>query len=561
MPAPALLKPFDFDQQGIGTILKQFRLTMPVNQREYFWTTTEVERLFHDLADSISRNEDSYFLGTIVTIQQDLGAVEVIDGQQRLATTTLLVLAMANYLFAIGETNVASTAIDTIKGPGANRSDAKTSRLTLNKLDNVLFQQIMEGVELPTDSRYLSHQKLISAYDSANQFVKLIVAQYEKKRHREVLGEWLDFIEYQAIVLIMKVRDRARAFKMFETLNDRGMKVVQTDMIKSYLYDKGGDRLGECESHWDGMRAILTTIETEDDLTTLFIRHSLVLMHGYIIEKEIYDKVQNTVSTPQQACVFASDLQKLAYEYAAVFNTAHEKWSSYPDAIETYLDVLNMFNTKPMRPLILAISFRFKPNEAAAAYKAMVAWTVRLIIAGNTRSQGVESPLIEAASEVYKGTISGLAQLRKKLLPIIPNDLQFETQFAIATSSNSTIAAFYLRELEYASIKEHEPDYQIPQDKERVNLEHILPINPDASWGIQKDVVRAYVKRIGNLCLMQKKANSKLKSAAFAVKKPVYESTPYAITKSVATYPAWNEHSIIDRQEKLAKLAVKAWPI
>jgi uncharacterized protein with ParB-like and HNH nuclease domain len=88
-----------FAQLGLGSVLKQNQLRVPANQRDYAWTAKEVLTLFQDLGRSIIE-EPSYFLGTIVTIPRDGGILEVVDGQQRLATTAILLSAIRDYLVA-----------------------------------------------------------------------------------------------------------------------------------------------------------------------------------------------------------------------------------------------------------------------------------------------------------------------------------------------------------------------------------------------------------------------------------------------------------------------------
>jgi uncharacterized protein with ParB-like and HNH nuclease domain len=73
-----------FAQLGLANILKQNQLLVPPNQREYSWTTKEVRTLLQDFAKAIAEGDGSYFLGTIVTIPRSNGALEVVDGQQRL---------------------------------------------------------------------------------------------------------------------------------------------------------------------------------------------------------------------------------------------------------------------------------------------------------------------------------------------------------------------------------------------------------------------------------------------------------------------------------------------
>src|SRR3954466_7162423 len=87
-----------YDQIGLGGVLKQNQLIVPINQREYSWTEKQVTQLFQDFAKAISDSESVYFLGTIVTIPRANGTLEVADGQQRLATTAILLSAIRDYL-------------------------------------------------------------------------------------------------------------------------------------------------------------------------------------------------------------------------------------------------------------------------------------------------------------------------------------------------------------------------------------------------------------------------------------------------------------------------------
>src|SRR5205809_7994575 len=87
-----------FEHRGIGEALAQYRLTVPLNQREYKWEDEHVSDLYSDLADAIATGRP-YFLGTIVLTRGDSDIPEVSDGQQRLATTTILLAAIRDYFF------------------------------------------------------------------------------------------------------------------------------------------------------------------------------------------------------------------------------------------------------------------------------------------------------------------------------------------------------------------------------------------------------------------------------------------------------------------------------
>ncbi len=87
-----------FEQLGIGSVLSRNKILLPPNQREYSWTEREVNDLFHDLGKAISDNAPEYFLGSIVAMPRSPGVLEVVDGQQRLATIAILLAAMRDVL-------------------------------------------------------------------------------------------------------------------------------------------------------------------------------------------------------------------------------------------------------------------------------------------------------------------------------------------------------------------------------------------------------------------------------------------------------------------------------
>src|ERR1700726_1143698 len=85
-----------FEELGLGSLLQRYRLRVPLHQREYAWKEREVTDLLQDYALAISQGTP-HFLGTIVTIPREEGALEVVDGQQRLATTAILLAAIRDY--------------------------------------------------------------------------------------------------------------------------------------------------------------------------------------------------------------------------------------------------------------------------------------------------------------------------------------------------------------------------------------------------------------------------------------------------------------------------------
>ena len=210
-----------FEQLGLGSVLKQSRLFVPPNQREYAWTDREVTQLLQDFAKAINDGEPGYFLGTVVTIPRSDGSLEVVDGQQRLATTAILLAAIRDYLD--GRDDVLVEAINNEFLTGIDRAKRlRIPKLRLNVDDNEYFQWIIARNEVdkaphPTKD---SHNLLDRASKTARDYVRKIVATLDSRSHGDQLNDWVSFIERRAIVVLLRVPNDANAYKMFETLND-----------------------------------------------------------------------------------------------------------------------------------------------------------------------------------------------------------------------------------------------------------------------------------------------------------------------------------------------------
>jgi hypothetical protein len=246
----------------------------------------------------------------------------------------------------------------------------------------------------------------------------------------------------------------------------------------------------------------------------------------------------------------------------ATFNPEHEKWNGYPDSVRRSIEVLNLLNIKPLRPLLLAISAKFEEKETPKAFQFLISLSVRLLVASTTRSGSVEIPLATAAQEVFGGSITSTGELKTKLANITPSNVEFKTEFETARVSASRLARYYLRSLEMAAKGEREPWF-IPNDERSViNLEHVLPKKPLGNWSqFAPDEAMVWINRLGNQALMRASDNSDLQSDSFATKKEIYKNSPYVLTSQIGELADWDAAAVAARQVALATLAVATWPI
>lgn len=562
MPEPS--GRIDFEEIGLGGILKAYRLKVPSNQREYSWTEREVTTLFTDLAKAISNERaQDYFLGTIVTIPRGHDVLEVADGQQRLATTAILLAEIRNYLQPTEELIAESIEKEFLTDIDRDKRQ-RVAKLTLNLDDNEFFCKMLEAKgdsKKPVPGNSTSHKLLKDAFAQAKKQVNKIVAGFDKKDHGDTLNRWIRFLEHGAQVILLKVPTVANAYKMFETLNDRGLKTSQADLVKNYLFGQAEDRLAEVQQKWARMKSSLESLE-EEDITVTFLRQAMIAIRGHLKESDVYEKVQERVKGPQSAAQFLTQLENMAAIYVAIFNPEHERWNTYPDTIRRAIQTLNLLNIKGLRPLMLAVASQLTPKEASDAFRMFISWSVRFIITANTSRGSIDEVLGGVANVVFIGEITTSAGIRKKVSDTIPLDEEFCRAFETASVSKAQFARYYLRSLEMAAKDEATPWFIPNDDKQVINLEHILPQAPLDNWPeFSEDEVKVYSRRIGNLALLLAKTNSDLASNDFKTKKAVYKDSPYELTRMIARNKTWTVNEIASRQKALADLALKAWPL
>jgi hypothetical protein len=559
-------------QVGISAILKNYRLKVPPHQREYRWTTKHVERLFEDIQQAQNTDQPQYFLGTIVTIPDEDGTLEIVDGQQRLATITILLSAFRQYLEPIEKK--LSDSLGAFLAEYDRKQKSDIPKLTLNLLDNEFFRRMLEAkppyAEL-ADTAPLSHKRIQKAFTYAHEYVKKIVAPVAKKDHADTLNRWVDYIEADAEVILFRVPTGANAYKMFETLNDRGLRTTQADLVKNYIFGKADSRYPEAQNSWTLLTGSLASLQGDDtesedekeDQTVIFLRAALMCKQGHLTKGQVFEKVQAIATGPQTVVTFLKDLEDLARVYEATFYQDHEKWKQSPDILKHALQTINDFNIKPFRPTILAIAARFTISEVAATFEWFAALGVRLLLTTGTRSGSVEQTFADMARKIYEDkSIKSLGEIKNLLKDFAPTDSEFRQAFKDATVTSGPYARYYLRALERVAQKERQPWWVPNEDKESMTLEHILPIKPEGNWPqFTAEEVKMYSKRIGNLCLLPKSVNSDLRSADQSTKYAIYKDAPYVLTSQIVGAPIWNVEAICQRQDGLAELALKAWPI
>jgi hypothetical protein len=476
------LERLDVQLSGLGAILANRRVAVPPYQRLYAWTDTEIDDLFRDLSDAIRKQESEYFLGTIVLTKSDFSHQMIIDGQQRLTTTSILICAIRDYFSRRGDSERARTLQDDYLAKKDFETLEVTPRIRLNDRDHEFYCQRILAIapeERQKAKPETPSQKLLDeAAAKACTFVQQLVSTTQEPHI--ILIEWIKYIKEKAKVIVVEVANEANAFTIFEVLNDRGLDLSVVDLLKNFLFKQAGDRVSEAQTSWVNITAVLEALGERDVIKT-FIRHVWSSRHGLTREKDLYDAIRKQITSKQSAITCIKDLEQKAKIYAALGNPGHEYWKPYGSTVSQAVEALGTLRAIQIRPLLIAVLSAFDPKEIRRSLPMLVAWTVRFLIVGASGSGPLETNYSERAKEVSDGTIRTASALWKAMQQIVPLDDIFREEFARATVSTQYLARYYLGVIE-AYQQGGTEEIIVNPSEEKVTLEHILPQTPSPAW-------------------------------------------------------------------------------
>ena len=542
--------------EGIGTVLKSRRFKVPAYQRGFAWETEHVEALLEDIRDAIANKEKEYFFGSMVVTSANSNRYEVVDGQQRLTTISLLILAIKEIFRRDDDHEVVVSLKSDFLASTDRRSKEREPKLILNEVDNEIFQDLIEDYESAASKkvRRPSHKRLIAAAQYCVDYIEQLCVK--SKDSEEELHTWLDYIEKQLKIIVVVAPDDSNAFIIFETLNDRGLDLAISDLVKNYLFHRSGEKIEETKNRWLSMVSALESA-SDDPLIVAYIRHFSMARYGLIREKDLFTLLKKKVTSKRGALKYSTELADSVRIYSALINTDHEYWSSYPGDTPASVATLNLLGMTQIRPLLLAILSKLKPKQASAACKKLVAAAVRYQLVGGVGGGTLERLYSETAKAVTKEKVTTPDAIIKELT--VPSDSAFKAAFSYASVSKQKIARYYLRELEIA--KSEDDSETIPDiDPNNVNLEHVLPVTVTKEWeNFDDEEWRTYHRRLGNMAIMASRPNSLIGNAGFQEKKKAYEKSSFYFTKQLSDIQSWDKKAIEQRQEEMADLAVKHW--
>lgn len=552
----------EFNLRGVASELKERLLAVPIYQRSYSWGSEQIAEYWTDLRSAFADKSPEYFLGTIVLNRKGKPPRDtIIDGQQRLATTSILLSALRDEYKARGDAKRADIVQQKFLSTSDLESAAEISRLTLNSEDSYFFdERVVRGKAKPHPNKR-SHELILAAYNYFRGQVTKVAddagAEWAKR-----LNQWVDFLESSLKAIVLEVPSEADAFLIFETLNDRGADLTIADLLKNYLFGHAGGKLDLVRDNWMQVLGALE-IAAENALFTTFLRHYWSSNHGAIRERELFKGVKDHVATEAQVVEFINDLQSAATLYAALLSSDHEYWDGMGGTVKENLQSLLRLDLEQNRPLLLAALQHFTDEEKKKLLRAIVSWSVRGLIVGGIGGGTAEKNYCRAAVKVRKGEIKTTNELLAEISTIVPSDDEFQAAFATARVPKGGLARYYLIALERGQKGEPQPELVPNANEEEVNLEHVLPKRASQKdWGktFSPDERKDYLHRLGNLALLQKGPNGRIGNKPFSEKQPILKDSKFVLTSEIGDEVDWTKEAIKSRQNELAKLAIAVWP-
>jgi uncharacterized protein with ParB-like and HNH nuclease domain len=552
---------FEFIPTTLKDLISTRFFSVPRYQRSYAWASDEVSDFWNDMRDSITDGGD-YFLGNIVLTSLD-GADkshQIIDGQQRIATTTILNAAIRDVYSDEGDVDAAAAIQQEMICAHDTATHNKIARIKLNDVDDTFYKSLLIDKSEPKPTSD-SHRLISSAYDFFKSKICEVKSQ-NPSTWRAELGKISHFLGQQARVISVYAANDADAFIIFETLNDRGADLTIADLLKNYLFSKSGNEIDSVQKNWIDARAILEEYQPENEFI-IFLRHYWSSVYGMTRERELYKSIKNNISDKVKAVKFSSEIKQGAKHYGAALSEKSIFWNDYSDTDRNNVKLLLRLKLEQNRPLLLAILQHFSKQEIQKTLPLLISWSVRGLIAGVMGKGAAETTFCESATKIRSGEIKSHSDLRISLSTLVPSDASFVESFAAYRTRNNGFARFLLLGLEGHLSGTSQPELVPNERVDEVNLEHVLPQRPKSSdWlGLANDEALFHSLKLGNMTLLQEKKNNAIGNKPFVSKKPIIAASNFELNKYFVAHTDWTVADIDSRQKVLANIAPKVWKL
>lgn len=543
---------------------------IPRFQRDYSWTDEEWEDLWSDILGTIQEGgEPAHYMGYLVLQSKDEKSFDVIDGQQRLTTLSLIALSVLknlNRLIIEGKNPEQNKQrLEQIRNTYIGYLDPVTlvtrSKLTLNRNNDGYFQTYLVPLgHLPVRGFRASEHSLRKAFEWFEKRVR----DYARKSGGDegvALASLVETMSDRLFFTVISVTDELNAYKVFETLNARGVRLSSTDLLKNYLFsvlhkqNEHPNEMKVLEDRWELMVSRLGSESFPD-----FLRSHWNSRKVFVRQSDLFKTIRGKVVDRAAVFELLRGMEEDMDTYLALTNPEASHWSA---TLKNHAQLLRMFRVRQPFPLILAAHRALPDDQFATMLRACLIIAFRYNVIGNLPTNEQERVYYAAAQKIVQGISTNSVQVLESLQEIYPKDDAFKAVFAekiirTTDSRNNRVVRYILCELE----RQHSgQDHDFESDT--FTVEHVLPQNPESGWEQFTDEdLEIMVHRIGNMALLAKGVNKDIGNEVYEIKRPILQASSFGLTRKLAEENAdWTSDRIAARQKLLAKLATAIWRI
>ncbi len=521
---------------------------MPSYQRPYSWDKERVEQLWYDILEAYKNNKQdetldpNYFLGSVVVVKKD-DAFEVVDGQQRLTTLTILFCVLRDIKLDLEkkQQNVISNSItDFLEGK-------ERLKLTTHLNNQAFFEEsIIKGINFSTTKKEISENRFLQ---TAFYFKKLIEKSQNPEETDDYIKDMKGFVDYlfnKTTMIKIVCYDEGFAIKLFTVLNDRGLDLSPADIIKAYLLQN----LDETKrpSFIEVWKRIENTARLSGESLQGVFNLYLYYLKGENPRRALQDELKEQFKNgnPQKVIL---DIEKFAQHLFDIQSQNRDKYISmlkylrqsiYWKAILTTAKQVNYRSYDELKEIITKYYYQSWIANGTSNRIKQTSFNILKKIKADADISEIKDLVIENLHkyENYKGFI-GLENVywTKWLKPL-------------------------LLSLEYFQ----EDNKEFISITRELHIEHILPVEwnrEELNWNTHftEEEVSPKLNSLGNLTLLSGHKNIQASNRNYEAKRGIYNGnygkgidgkTSFNLTKNILDdYPLWNAESVEDRYSKL----------
>ena len=510
----------DASTYGIGELItRKKKLAVPTHQRDFAWTDDDVEQFLSDILHAIEHIADEYFLGLIVLVGPSDGNWEILDGQQRLAMTTMMYSAIRQWLDANGFDDDARQIESEFIGVRRLGTEP-TPRLTLNMMNRDIFSEFVVN---KCSDQVLKEYSKNSAKGSSNRLLVDALRQcrskiegwvQEKSGNKEgrvqALYRIANFIETQAKVVCLELNSDVDAYIIFESLNHRGNALSALDLVKNYIFATiDGAHSEEIACNWQQMAETIIDRDADDFLKVVWTAN-----FGRIQRGELYKEIKDKYKGSDGALELSRTLTIAGDPYIALEDSSHAIWANYGETCAHFIGVLKLLGAKQVRPVILsALKYIENVQDMERLLWGLLVLTVRYQTIGRKRTGALEITCAKIAHGLSSKLYNTLQEALLDLKRFMPTDDEFFTDFSRYADSSNKRIAYFLATIE-ASVETKYIPYNFARVEQHIGarsdavVTYILPKNPGKEWSTtlknDPDLYAECLNRLGNRVLIEK---------------------------------------------------------